>query len=111
MSTTVPGPGLRVDPEREDAIVRLRRQRKAGEDAVVYAGVNALLWLIWLLTDRSTDGSIPWPAWVSIVWGAFLAIDLWKAYAPWPRSLRKPIGEPEIDVEVERLRSTRKEQS
>jgi hypothetical protein len=111
MSTTIPGPGIRVDPEREDALGRLRRRRKAGEDFVVFVGVNALLWVIWLVADRSTDGSIPWPAWVSIAWGFFLAIDLWKAYAPWPRSLRRPIGEPEIEREIERLRSERKEQS
>ena len=111
MSTTIPGPGIRVDPEREDALGRLRRQRKAGEDAVAFVGVNALLWVIWLITDRTADGSIPWPAWVSIGWGFFLAIDVWKAYAPWPRSLRRPIGEPEIDREIERLRSKRKEQS
>ena len=61
-----------------------------------------MLWLIWVLTDRSTDGSIPWPAWVSVIWGFLLAIDGWKTYGRWPTSLRRPISEAEIEREVER---------
>lgn len=95
-------PGEAVDDIREQAIASLRRKRKFAEDALAYAAVNGVLWLIWLLTDRSTDGSIPWPAWVSIIWGFLLAIDAWRAYAAWPASLHRPITEEEVDREIER---------
>ena len=61
---------------------------------------NSLLWLVWLLSDRTTDNSIPWPVWVSIIWGFFLAIDAFKAYSPWPA---KRITEREIEREMRRL--------
>ena len=48
--------------------------------SVAYVAVNGLLWLIWLFTGPSTNGSIPWPAWVSLAWGFFLALDGWRAY-------------------------------
>ncbi len=69
-----------VDGPREHAIASLRRKRKFAQDSVAYVTVNGLLWLIWLIADRSTDGSIPWPAWVSLVWGFFLDLDGWRAY-------------------------------
>ncbi len=70
---------------------------------MAYVAVNAVLWLVWLLTDRSVDGSIPWPAWVSIGWGFLLALDGWRAYGGWPRSLRRPITEAEIEAEIHRI--------
>ena len=45
----------------------LNGKRKFAEDLLAYIAVNGVLWLIWLLTDRSTDGSIPWPAWGVVV--------------------------------------------
>ena len=88
---------------REDAVARLRRKRKFAQDAVAFISINGLLWLIWLIADRSTDGSIPWPAWISLVWGFFLALDGWRAYGPWPSSLSTPISESEIERELERM--------
>jgi hypothetical protein len=87
---------------REQAIATLKRKRKFGQDAFAYVAVNGLLWLIWLITDRSTDGSIPWPAWVSLVWAFFLALDGWRAYGGWPTNLNRPITEAEIERELER---------
>lgn len=99
-------PATRDDGEelREAAIASLKRKRKFAEDLVAYVTVNGVLWLIWALTDRSTDGSIPWPAWVSLVWGFFLAADAWRAYGPWPGSLRRPISEAAIEEEMRRTR-------
>lgn len=94
-----------VDDAREHAIARLKRKRKFAQDAVAFVAVNGLLWLIWLITDRSSGGSIPWPAWVSLVWGFFLALDAWRAYGSWPASLNTPITESEIARELERTRS------
>ena len=93
------------DEAREDAIASLKRKRKFAQDLVAYVTVNGLLWLIWLIADRSTDGSIPWPAWVSLAWGFFLALDGWRAYGRWPASLNTPITETEIERELERTRS------
>jgi hypothetical protein len=93
-----------TDDAREFAIASLKRKRKFAQDFAAYVVVNGLLWVIWLMTDRSTGGSIPWPAWVSIGWGFFLALDGWRAYATWPRSLSQPIGEQEIEREIERGR-------
>ncbi|HET9115140.1 MAG TPA: hypothetical protein VFN33_03515 [Gaiellaceae bacterium] len=43
-----------VDEAREDAIANLKRKRKFAQDTVAYVTVNGLLWLIWLIADRST---------------------------------------------------------
>jgi hypothetical protein len=111
MNVTIPEPRTSASPpspsedaEREEAIATLERKRRFAQDAVAYVGVNGVLWIIWALTDRSTDGSIPWPAWVSIVWGFFLLMDAWRAYAAWPRGLHRPITETEIRREIERSR-------
>ena len=79
-----------ADAQRAEALASLKRKRRFGEDVIAYLTVNGVLWLIWALTDRSTDGGMPWPAWVSAVWGFFLAMDAWRAYGSWPRSLRRP---------------------
>lgn len=84
----------------EEAVASLKLKRKFWQAAVLYVSANSLLWLIWVLTDRTTDNSIPWPAWVSIIWGFFLAIDAFKAYSPWPA---KRITEHEIEREMRRL--------
>ena len=94
-----------VDEAREYAIASVRRKRKFAHDLVIYAAVNGLLWLIWLIADRSTDGSIPWPAWVSIFWGFFLALDGWRAYGGRSASLNAPLSESEIERELDRTRS------
>ncbi len=93
-----------ADELRQEAIASLKRKRKFGENVIGYASVNGVLWLIWALTDRSTDGSMPWPAWVSLVWGFFLAMDAWRTFGSWPRSLHRPITEADIERELRRSR-------
>lgn len=90
------------DPARAAAIASLKRKRKFAQDATAYVAVNGVLWLIWVLTDRSSDGSIPWPAWVSMAWGFFLLLDAWRAYALWPGN--RPITDTEIERELRRIR-------
>ena len=85
---------------RERAIASLKRKRKFAEDVLGYVGVNGVLWLIWAFTDRSTNGSIPWPGWVSVIWGFLLALDAWKTYGLWPQGVRRPITEAEIEREM-----------
>jgi len=92
------------DDAREYAIAALKRKRKFAQDFAAYFAVNGLLWAIWAIGDRSMNGSIPWPAWVSMVWGFFLALDGWRAYSRWPTSPNAPITEAEIKREIERSR-------
>lgn len=99
--TTVAG---RADAElRDAAIASLKRKRKFVRDAVGYVTVNGVLWLIWALTDRSIDGGLPWPAYVSIAWGFFLAVEGWRAFVRWPTSLYRPIAESDIEREMKRI--------
>jgi hypothetical protein len=97
-------PAAPGDEAREYAIAIVRRKRKFVQDLVAYVAVNALLWLIWLITGRETGGSMPWPAWVSIFWGFFLALDAWRAYGGPAASLNAPVSESEIERELERTR-------
>lgn len=90
-------------PAREAAIASLKRKRKFAEDLFAYVAVNGVLWLIWLLTDPSRDGGLPWPAWVSIIWGFLLAIDAWRAYGSRPVGRDRPITDDEIDRELKRV--------
>jgi hypothetical protein len=85
---------------RDAAIANLKRKRKFAQDAFGFIAVNGVLWLIWLLTDRSMDGSIPWPAWVTAIWGFLLVIDAWRAFGSWPASLHQPITEADIEREM-----------
>ena len=99
--TSSDDPTVRADAElREAAIASLKRKRKFVEDAVAYVTVNGVLWLIWALTDRSADGVMPWPAWISVIWGFLLAIDAWRAFGRWPASLHRPITEADIQHEI-----------
>jgi len=104
MSTTMSPGGGRAEL-REQALANLRRKRKFVGDALGYVAVNGVLWLIWGLGDRSTDGGMPWPAWVSAIWGFLLAIDGWRAYGRWPRSLYRPITDEDVDRELDRYGS------
>jgi hypothetical protein len=98
---------------RQEAISSLKRKRRFAENAVAYVAVNGVLWLIWALSDRSVDGGIPWPVWVTAIWGFFLALDAWKTFGSWPRSLHRPISEADVAREMERQRrnSTRRSRS
>jgi 2TM domain len=89
---------------RAAAVASLKRRRKLAEEAVAYVTVNGVLWLIWALGDRSTDGGLPWPAWVTLIWGFVLVIDAWRTLARWPRSLHEPLTDEAVDREVDRLR-------
>jgi hypothetical protein len=90
------------EPAREAAIASLKRKRKFAEDLFAYLAVNGVLWLIWALDDPSRNGGMPWPAWVSIIWGFLLAIDAWRAYGSGPVGRDRPITEDEIERELKR---------
>ena len=90
------------DGLRDAAIASLKRKRKFAQDAIGYVAVNGVLWLIWALSVGRTVGGVPWPAWVSLIWGFLLAIDAWQAFGRWPASLHRPITEDEIRREMKR---------
>jgi len=83
---------------RARAIARLEEKRDLVGSLTTFVGVNGLLWLIWALTDRSTDGGVPWPTWVSAIWGFFIVMHVWKIFA------RRPISEADIQREIDRHR-------
>jgi len=92
-----------MDDDRElraRAIARLEEKRDLVGRLSTYLGVNGLLWLIWALTDRSTGDGVPWPTWVSAIWGFFLLMHAWKIFA------RRPISEADIQREIDRHRPT-----
>jgi hypothetical protein len=96
---------MALEPEhspRATAIAYLERRRKFFADALGYVAVNGALWLIWALTGHSNGGRLPWPAWVSLIWGFFLALDALKVFGPLARKLEGPIGEEEIQREIDR---------
>lgn len=88
---------------RAFAIKRLEGRRKFFTDAGGYVAVNGLLWSIWAIFDRSADG-LPWPAWVSIIWGFFLLLDGLRLLRLWSRFTR-PITEADIEQEIHRIGS------
>ncbi len=91
------------DEPRERAIAYLKRKRKLFADALSYVTVNGVLWVIWALTGHSTGGGVPWPVWVSAIWGFFLAMDVVKVYGPLARKINAPIDESDIQRELDRF--------
>lgn len=50
-------------------------------DLITYLGVNAFLWVIWLLTlDNEDKDTIPWPVWPTIGWGIAILFQYLDAY-------------------------------
>lgn len=87
------------DHLREQALKRLRRKRKFRNDVLSYLFVNAVLWGIWALTGAEVgDDGVPWPVWVSGIWGALLVLDAIKTYGD------PGITDSDIDKEMGRLR-------
>ncbi len=85
---------------RAYAIARLKRKRKFLSDLAGSVTVNAILWVIWAAVDRSTDG-LPWPAWVSMIWGFFVLLDGLRLLRVLS-GLNGPITEADIEREIKR---------
>jgi hypothetical protein len=82
---------------RSQAIKRLKRRRDFRRNLVAYLVVNAILWAIWALSGAEVDDPVPWPTWISGIWGVLLLLDGWKAYG------ERPISEREIEEEMDRI--------
>ncbi len=83
---------------RDEARAQLKRKREFRISIGVFLLVNALLWIIWLLSDERGDANgIPWPLWVTAFWGLGMAISAWNIYG------QKPITEAELDEEMRKI--------
>jgi uncharacterized membrane protein YecN with MAPEG domain len=83
---------------RRDAIKRLKRKREFRGNVVTYLFVNAILWAIWALTGAEINDTVPWPTWVSGIWGVILVLHGWRAYG------ERAISEQDIQEEMGRIR-------
>jgi len=84
---------------RDQALAQLKRKREFRSHVVVYFAVNALLWLIWALSDdRGDTGGVPWPVFVTVFWGFGVAMQAFSIYG------QRPISDQEIDQEVQRMK-------
>lgn len=66
--------------DRDPQLWRMAKRRaKFKSHLFTYLAVNALLWTIWALTDR-TSAPIPWPVWSTVFWGIGVAIQGFGTY-------------------------------
>jgi len=84
--------------EREQALGRLKAKQAFYGNLASFVVINALLWIIWAITDGTNDGSVPWPVWVTAAWGVGLVLHALTTFAT------RPISEADVDREVERQR-------
>jgi uncharacterized membrane protein len=79
---------------RAEALRSLKKKRDFRSHVVVYALVNLLLIVIWLVTGAGFF----WPIFPLVGWGIAVAFNAWDVYG------RRPITEDEIRREEDRLR-------
>jgi hypothetical protein len=82
---------------RKDAIKRLKRKRDFQGNVVTYLFVNAILWSIWALTGAEISDTVPWPTWVSGIWGIVLVLHAGRIYG------QRSISEQDIQREMGRM--------
>ena len=82
------------DPLRQQAVKNLKRKRDFRTQIVMYVLVNALLVVIWAVTDAGFF----WPIFPIVGWGIGLGAQAYGIYG------EKPISDSDIDQEVEKLR-------
>ena len=83
---------------RDEARAQLKRKREFRISIAVFLLINALLWILWLLSDDRGDANgIPWPLWVTAFWGFGMALSAWNIYG------QKPISESEVDEEMRKM--------
>lgn len=83
----------REQAAREQAVTQLKKRRDFHAHLLVYVLVNAVLVLIWAVTDLH---AFFWPIFIIAPWGIGLVMNAWDVY--W----RRQITEAEIQREMER---------
>jgi protein-S-isoprenylcysteine O-methyltransferase Ste14 len=104
VETTERGAGAAGEPlqgaldqrRRKRAIKRVKEKRDFKWTLGVYLVFNSLLVVDWLIFDR---GENFWPGWIIVIWGLIMVVWAWNLYGA-----RRPVGEEEIEHEMERLR-------
>jgi len=82
-----------TDARRREAAARVQKRRGMQVAIGVFVIVNVALWVIWALNDREQPG-VPWPVYVTVVWGAILAFIVWR---------NRTNDDAAIDRELERM--------
>ena len=59
---------------------RAKARAKFQSHLVTYLAVNALLWVLWALTDGRFSHGLPWPIWTTAFWGFGLLMNGIAAY-------------------------------
>ena len=85
---------------RKQAVKRLKRKRDFQGNIATYLLVNAILWGIWALTGANVHHTVPWPTWVSGIWGIILVLHGWRVYG------QRSISDRDIQREMDRMRSS-----
>jgi hypothetical protein len=85
---------------RKVAIKRLKRKRDFQGNVVTFLFVNAILWGIWALSGANVDDTVPWPTWVSGIWGVILVLHAWRVFG------QRGISEHDIQREMGRVRGS-----
>ncbi len=80
------------DARREAAIARLKAKQEFWTHLFIYFAVNALLVVVWAVTN---GGGYFWPVWPIAGWGIGVAAHAWETF-------RRPIGEEAIRKEMEK---------
>ncbi len=82
--------------ERDAALASLKKRRDFQNHLVVYAVINAAVWILW----ATTGAGYPWPAWLSGIWAVGLVLNAWDV------CLRRPLTNSDVEQEISRLRAT-----
>lgn len=80
--------------ERERALRQLKKRRDFYAHLVAFTVINGAVWVIWAITGQG----YPWPAWLTGLWAIGVVLNAYEAF------LRRPIGEADVQREIERLR-------
>ena len=59
---------------------KAKARAKFQSHLVTYLVINAMLWVIWALTDGQFHGGLPWPIWTTAFWGFGLVMNGLAAY-------------------------------
>ena len=87
----------------QEAARRIKARSVFRGHLLVYAGVNTMLAVIWLVTAVSAGRWFPWFVFPLTGWGVGVAAHAWAAYG----SPSRPLSHEAIMQEIERMRRER----
>lgn len=81
---------------RREAVRRIKRKRDFVGHLVLYAAVNAGLWIAWAISGANRHDL--WPAWVTGFWLIFLVLDAYNVFKA------REISDQQIQEEMRRMK-------